>query len=213
MSNTAGVDWWNQKSRYHTRRLATVSSEIENFVLPRFLAHTKPGAVTLADFACGGGGPALEMIEQLQRHDYTITRLLLIDVAPDNIAAASKRIWECYPELEVQDYRVSGSNFDDYSGKPVDFLYCWDAMVHFDIYDIAGYLKSLNRVVQGPALFHHSNHYSVTRDIRNSPRWRNFMSAEIFQQLCISAGYDVLDQHIMPWGDYPTLDCITVVKV
>ncbi len=211
MSITAGTDWWNQTSRYHNRRLATVGNEIQELVLPRFLANTTPGDISLADFACGGGGPALEMIKHLTNHGYCITRFLLIDVAPDNVAATAEKIREQYPELNVLGYCTSGSSFDDYSGEPVDFLYCWDAMVHFDIHDIAGYLRSLSRVVQGTALFHHSNHYNVTRDIRHNPRWRNFMSADIFHQLSISAGHRVLDQHIMPWGDHPALDCITLI--
>lgn len=212
MSKTADTTWWNQKSRYHTKRLTTVAAEIDTHVWPRIAANTRPGAITVADLACGGGGPAIEVISRLKQHGYTIQRFVLIDVVRDNLDATGAKISQQFPDIPIESYRCDGSSFQDYNRAPVDVLYCWDAMVHFDIHDVAGYLKTLSQVVKGTAIFHHSNNYTVTHDIRENPRWRNFMSDRIFHQLAVSAGHTVVSQDIIPWGDHAELDCITVLR-
>lgn len=80
-----------------------------------------------------------------------------------------------------------------------DFIYSWDAMVHFPIEDMKLYINEFYRLlkVQGYVLIHHSN-------------WKN--CKEEVARISIQAGFQVMEQKIIDWGAISGLDCITVLK-
>jgi hypothetical protein len=137
-------------------------------------------------------------------------------VASDNLPVAAEKLIN-YPSTQpiapqIEIHKLNGSNLNDYHGKKYDFVYCWDAMVHFDLLDVAGYISSMSKLCKRRALFHHSNLYTPTTDISLNPHWRNFMTAEIFRQICISSDIKVIDQQLISWG-IENLDCITYVEI
>ena len=186
MNTTYNLSQWGQPSVYHQERLSLVISQVDDYLLPKFLANVKKGPVSIADFACGEGTITCEFIKKIKNHGYDVKKVLLIDVVDENILIAIERVQEMFPNITVEQFKCNGHNFSDFDLEPVDFLYCWDAMVHFDIIDISGYLNTLKKVVNGIALFHHSNNNIVTQDIMHNTHHRNFMSSnfrKIFYKL------------------------------
>ncbi len=87
-------------------------------------------------------------------------------------------------------------------------------MVHFDILDVAGYIKHLPTLCEGAALLHHSNYGHITRRIQDNPHWRNFMTLDTFAQIVTSSGLKIIRQEAIDWGDdHRGLDGITVIDV
>jgi len=214
MIKTYNKTGWNQNTQYHSERMVLVDQQVKKYLLPTVLKNYTPGPISVADFACGGGGIARSMIEHMQNEGYVVKQLVLIDVVSDNLQVAKKLVKDKFPDLDIQVFLCNGLSFEGFDYNSVDFLYCWDAMVHFDVHDIAGYLRTLNKVVHGAALFHHSNFDSITYNVVDNPGWRNFMTKTLFHQLAISVGHTVLEQHLMDWPPnlYPSLDCVTVLQ-
>jgi hypothetical protein len=165
------------------------------------------------DLACGSGAIAAEFAKQAVAAGYGIQRFTLVDVVQDNIKVAAATVKKVLPASKVGTFAANGSDFGGYSGTKANFFYCWDAMVHFDLVDVVGYMRTLKDVVSGIAFIHHSNLAQLTHDIRHNPHHRNFMTKEIFSQICVSSGYTVLEQRLIDWGEVEGLDCFTTVRI
>ena len=212
MSKTASTSHWDQSSTYHEMRAMDAHAQVEQYIMPFLLEYgRKTGDGTVCDFACGGGAIAQEVMDQTQVAAFRVPRFLLIDVINKNLEAAGGRIAKTAGETRVEGFVCNGNDFSNYSGEKCSLLYCWDAMVHFDIIDVVGYIKTLSNVCKGYGFFHHSNYAGLTTDIQLNPHWRNFMTKDVFKQICVSAGHEVVSQHLINWGEND-LDCITVVK-
>jgi ubiquinone/menaquinone biosynthesis C-methylase UbiE len=206
--------WSSPTEGYHLKRENTIRLEFEKYVLPRFLKFIgNRKEISIADLACGAGGMAGELLTYCNSNNIKIKRFLLIDVSESNLEFSKNRLHHIDDSLEIETYFSSGNGFDQYTSESVDFLYCWDAMVHFDILDVVGYLKTLKKVVNNQAFFHHSNYNVLTNNISNNPHMRNFMTKEVFHQICISLGYSVLNQEVISWIKSKDHDCLTVVGI
>ena len=98
-------------------------------------------------------------------------------------------------------------------------MFCYDAMVHFELLDVLEYLKDSNRILVdgGKILFHHSNiDFYPELGGMQKPLWRNFMSADIFVNLATRLGFNVLSQHVFSHGRgknfYPNSDCVSLCE-
>jgi len=94
------------------------------------------------------------------------------------------------------------------------FVYCFDAMVHFDSDVVRSYLKDLRRVLAsgGRAFLHHSNLWTETSDWRRNSASRNFMSLELFAHYAQKEGLVVVAQQPIDWGGHPRLDGFSLVE-
>lgn len=73
--------------------------------------------------------------------------------------------------------------------------------------------ENLVLVSGGRALFHHSNNsadYRITFSTGQSGR--NYMRKQLFAYLAVRAGFKVLEQHVIDWGDKKNLDCLTLLE-
>ena len=213
MSKTADVNLWDSSSDYHKLRANDAKPQVEQFIMP-FLQSYRGDVEeqTICDFACGGGSIALEVAKQSVALNFDISRFLFVDAVKENIAATKMRAGLVIDPKRLDSFLCNGKDFSNFRGKKCSLLYCWDAMVHFDIIDIVNYLASLHKICSGYCLFHHSNYGQLTADIRNNPHWRNFMTQDVFRQICISSNHTVISQKLLSWG-VEDLDCITIVKV
>ena len=161
------------------------------------------------ELACGEGRNSQQIVNQA-------SQLILMDVNEPNIKACKHRFQD-YNHVQV--IQNNGYNLQPLATNSVDSIFCYDAMVHFEMNIVESYLKDCYRVLKpnGKALFHHSNltdypgnHY------KQNPHWRNFMSKEIFAHLAKRSGFEVLEQIVIDWGEgeehYSNLDCITLVS-
>lgn len=213
MSNTADIKHWDSNSQYHSLRAADAKSQVSNVLLPVLAEVSRANAITsVVDFACGAGAIAAELVEASAALPINIRRFGLMDANEDNLPPARERLFSAKQDLVINTHKANGNNFEDFSMPKYDFFYSWDAMVHFDIIDVVGYVKSLGKIVSGHACIHHSNLMNITHDIRDNPHWRNFMGKDVFAQICISAGHSIVWQREFDWG-LPKIDCITLLKV
>lgn len=136
--------------------------------------------------------------------------ITLVDILEKNIDLCRRR----FSDADQISYVVN--NGYDLSALPSDHytsLFTYDSMVHFELLDIANYLKETYRILKpgGKALFHHSNNdsdYKASYD--NAAESRSFMSKTIFAYLAYRAGFEIEEQRIVDWVK-PELDCLTLV--
>lgn len=92
-------------------------------------------------------------------------------------------------------------------------MFCYDAMVHFEMMDIYEYLKDIYRVLVpgGMVLIHHSNYTADYKaSFANTPHGRSFMSKDIFAYLAYRCGFEIISQQVINWG-VKDLDCISLI--
>ena len=156
------------------------------------------------DLACGHGRNT-EILKHLAK------KVTLIDVNEENTTACRERFTgDKFSFLLNSGFDLSGLPDHD-----VTFIYCFDAMVHFDVEIVLLYAKEFKRVLKpgGYGFIHHSNYTgSPGRRFPQNPHWRNFMSKDLFAHLCINSGLDVEEQLILDWGEVKDLDCFTVFR-
>lgn len=139
-------------------------------------------------------------------------KITLVDVNEENINFCKNR-FQALPNIS---YLVnSGFDLKAIADSSVTAIFSYDAMVHFDLFDIASYLDEAYRILvpNGLVLFHHSNYSNGPGQWYTlNPGWRNFMSADIFKHLAINSGFKVIEQRIIDWVGQSNLDCISLCK-
>ena len=94
-------------------------------------------------------------------------------------------------------------------------LFCYDAMVHFELIDVLAYLRETKRVLVsgGRAMLHVSNNMENPEGTYNQNRhWRNFGSLEVVRHLAVRAGLRVLAHEVIDWCGEPALDGLLLVE-
>jgi ubiquinone/menaquinone biosynthesis C-methylase UbiE len=155
------------------------------------------------DLAAGRGRNS----EYLLRYAET---LVIMDIQPGNIEVCSARFAD-YSNISY--YVCNGYNLQPLNDQSLTFIYCFDAMVHFDSDVVRSYLKDTHRVLRpgGRAFYHHSN-YTGGGDWRSNPHGRNFMSREMFRHYVDKERLTVVQQELLNWGNEPGLDCLSVIE-
>ncbi len=137
-------------------------------------------------------------------------KLFLLDYQAGNIDICKERF------AANSNFQFSTNNGYDLRPVPdqwATFVYCFDAMVHFDSDVVRAYLADLTRVLRPGCLafFHHSN-YLATDTWYNNPHSRNFMSAELFRHYAQKEGLEVIHQEKLDWGEEKELDCFSMIR-
>lgn len=157
------------------------------------------------ELACGRGRHVPQYIERARR-------ITLVDILQKNIDICRERFQR---EQKINYYKNDGYDLKNLKSDSYSSLFTYDAMVHFELIDIYSYLGDIFRVLGrgGRALLHHSNNGSDYRaSFASAPHSRSFMSKEVFAYLANRAGFTILDQKVIDWGDTPELDCITLIE-
>jgi len=161
----------------------------------------------LVDLACGHGRHS----EKLLNLGRTV---IALDIVPENITATQERL-RGRPNFAA--HRCNGVDFQPVADKSMDAIICYDAMVHFDCDVVHSYLRDAVRILRpgGMGLFHHSNYDGSPAAIHygQNPHARNFMTARLFAHFAHKEGCSIIEQQIIPWGDVPALDCISLFQV
>lgn len=159
----------------------------------------------IIELACGRG----RHVEQYIEHAGNVT---LVDILQKNIDICRERFKN---HTNINYYRNNGFDLHDLVSESYSAIFCYDAMVHFELLDINEYLKDIFRVLNkgGKALLHHSNYdafYNGT--FESGIHGRAFMNYKIFAYLAFKEGFHVLNQEIINWGEIMHLDCITLLE-
>ncbi|MEO8356225.1 MAG: class I SAM-dependent methyltransferase [Chloroflexota bacterium] len=160
------------------------------------------------ELACGHGRHSKHIIE----HFYDeVTHLIMMDILQSNMEFCKNRIHS----NKVTFIQNDGIHLNDVGDNYCTSIFCYDAMVHFDREVVLAYLHETYRVLRfgGMGLFHHSNYSENAKNhFSQNPHARAFMSATLFSDFSKQAGLKIVEQKIIPWGDSPELDCLTLVS-
>ncbi len=161
---------------------------------------------SVIELACGRGRHVRKYVE-LAGH------ITLVDILGKNINFCKDR----YNTVDkISYYKNNGFNLEELESNSYTSLFCYDAMVHFEMFDIYEYLKDFHRVLRagGLALLHHSNNtdYKATFGTANDKHGRAFMSKELFAYLAYKAGFEIVEQKIIDWGNVSNLDCVSLIR-
>jgi FkbM family methyltransferase len=162
----------------------------------------------VVEIACGHG-------RHLRQYVSRVRKAYLVDVNAENIAFCRRR----YATLcdRVEFLLTNGRDLPGIADTTCTAVFCYDAMVHFELFDVIGYLQETFRVLRpgGLALFHHSNWSGNPGGAATKSHdfgWRNYMTAGLFTHIAQRTGFDVVDQRIIPWGGWNSLDAITLIR-
>jgi ubiquinone/menaquinone biosynthesis C-methylase UbiE len=138
--------------------------------------------------------------------------LMVMDVFEENLNVCRERLKQ-FENINYQ--KCQGAAFDGVENEWATAIYCYDAMVHFSPDIVESYLQDTYRVLcqGGKALYHHSN-YSVatTQHYGLNPHARNIMSQPLFAELIEKANLHVIKSIVIPWGNVPELDCVSLIE-
>ncbi len=171
-----------------------------------FEMFKKLDLTNVIELACGRG-------RHVPRYYNKAGHVVLVDILDKNIQYCKKRFYDL---TNIDYYCNNGFDLSELKDNEYTSLFSYDAVVHFELLDVFNYLKETHRVLKrgGMALIHHSN------DDSNYRNWvggatnhggRSYMSKDLFAYLAYRSGFEIIEQHVIDWGD-PELDCISLIK-
>jgi ubiquinone/menaquinone biosynthesis C-methylase UbiE len=138
-------------------------------------------------------------------------RLVIVDICESNLEVCRDR----FAGAKNISYKLTDGKSIPVKDASTTLIYCWDAMVHFEVETVWEYLKEAYRALQvgGKAFFHHSNYVGTcNRDFRYNPYARNYMSKNLFDLMARRAGLTVDYSGVIRWGDIWDMDCVTLLS-
>jgi SAM-dependent methyltransferase len=167
----------------------------------------------MVELGCGHGRHAAYVVtsNELPRP----SRMILMDVNPENVDYCRQRF---SADVQIQALQNNGIDFAPLKDSTISSIYCFDAMVHFEYDCVISYLRDAFRVLQpgSRALFHHSNYMSPGSIWLDNPHCRNFMSRDLFAHVALRAGFRILDQVVLDWGEewvrVAGIDCLSMIE-
>jgi ubiquinone/menaquinone biosynthesis C-methylase UbiE len=157
------------------------------------------------ELACGRGRHVPKYLEKAGQ-------ITLVDILEKNIDYCKERF---KGERKIYYYKNNGFNLEQLENEAYTAVFCYDAMVHFEMMDIYSYLVDIYRVLKkgGGVLLHHSNYSDdYTASFATAPIGRSFMSKKCFAYLAYRAGFEVIEQHVIDFDGVKDIDCITLLK-
>ena len=159
----------------------------------------------VVELACGHGRHA-EMFKARAR------QITLLDILDENIERCRSRFAD---QPHIACMQNNGTDFRPLLDASASAIFCYDAMVHFTPDVVESYLLDTYRLLAsgGRALFHHSN-YGVRSEHHygQNPHARNYMTQELFFDFAGKAGLKIEVSRVIPWGEVPDLDCLTLLR-
>lgn len=156
------------------------------------------------ELACGHGRHSVRMAGRCER-------LILMDIFQENIDHCRRRL-RFFNNIE--GYVNNGYDFRPVADRSLTAIVCYNSMVHFSPDIVGSYLQDAARVLMpgGCALLHLSN-YPLASETHHgaSPHARNRMSVALFREFVAAAGLEAIETRIIPWGDVPDLDGLSLV--
>lgn len=159
----------------------------------------------IVELACGWGRHVSHYYNQA-------AKITLVDILQENIDICKNRFGH---DPKITYCKNDGHSFGDLKENEYTAIFSYDAMVHFEMFDVYDYLCDTYRILAkgGMALFHHSNYAdNPEKDFTSSDHARNFMSKDLFRYLTYRSGLEIVDQQVIDWCDNKDLDCISLVK-
>lgn len=148
---------------------------------------------SVVELACGHGRHTAQFID---RAGYVV----LSDINQSNIDYCKARFID---RGNVGYHVSSGADLSGIADQSATALFCYDAMVHFELADIWSYLNDFARVLEpgGRALIHYSNYTgNPGGKYRENPHSRSFCGEGVFRHIAIRAGLEIVESETFGWG-------------
>ena len=157
------------------------------------------------ELACGRGRHAAQCVE-------SCGTLTLVDINATNIEACRARF---AGRDNVRFVVTPGNALPSCPDGAYSAIYCYDAMVHFEMLDVLDYLREFRRVLRvgGRALLHLSNNRSNPLGAcQENVHWRNFGDLDVFRHLAHRLNFSIIASQTVDWGGSPALDGLLLIE-
>lgn len=195
------------KTPYYDAVEKQALAQWEDLIQP-FLEGHEIDYTAVLELAVGHG----RMTEILLQHATHVTG---VDVLQENIDFCSTRLKQ-HPNLTL--LRNDGVTLSGVASDTLNFVFCFDSMMHFDSDVVRAYLREFKRILApgGKAFLHHSNlSRNPGGNFQTNAHARNFMSQALFQHYAAKEGLLCLKSEVIDWGRgekrVAELDCLSLL--
>jgi ubiquinone/menaquinone biosynthesis C-methylase UbiE len=202
--NKIAADW--KKTNYYDNSEAS-TNHFWDITKPFRPLFNRLNTSQIIELACGHGRHVPNYLDRAKK-------VTLIDVNKENIDFCKRR----FDDKRISFLVNTGCDFPGIPDASQTAIFCYDAMVHFELFDVYAYLLEAHRtlVPGGMVLLHHSNFTDrPENEYKQNPHWRNFMSAKIMRYLASRAGLKVKHQEVFDWGSGERFfqhDCLSLLQ-
>lgn len=212
----ANVDW----NTYYDAVEKAAESQFEMYIEPKIIGcNLLKCSDRVLDFACGRGRMT-NIVKDMCKE------IICCDSSEEALAFCKNRFEKDNNVL----YNISQSDGIHLENESIDFIYSWDAMVHFSYKALDFYVNEFYRLLKkgGHAFIHHSNlvNSEPFEKDRESGIWdgenksdiwnenvggRSNISKEDFAFIATKHGFEIISQETIDWSA-KNLDCISIIK-
>lgn len=212
----ANVDW----DAYYDAVEKGASSQFQGFFKPKLDEYNLINSDSrVLDFACGRGRMA-NIFKDICKE------VICCDSSTEALEFCKKRFKGNNNVL----YNISKAEGIQLESESLDFIYSWDAMVHFSYKSLDFYINEFHRLLKngGYAFVHHSNlvnsepfdkdkESGIWDGTSKSDIWnenigyRSNISKEDFAFIAQKHGFEIISQEAIDWSA-KNLDCISIIK-
>jgi len=160
---------------------------------------------TVLELACGHGRHSAQILRQAGA-------ITLVDINQSNIEACQTRF---AAEAHLRFICNAGNNLPGVADASQTALFCYDAMVHFELLDVLEYVREVRRVLTpgGRALLHVSNNgENPEGQYQENRHWRNFGNVDVVRYFADRMGLKVLSHQVFDWSGDPKLDGLVLLE-
>jgi len=157
------------------------------------------------ELACGHGRHAAQCLDR-------VGEITLVDVNESNIAHCRQRF---AGDPRVRCLVNNGHDLAGCGTGAHTSLFCYDAMVHFELLDVFDYIREMHRVLipGGLALLHVSNNMQNPGGFyQQNDRWRNFGSVDVVRHVADRLDMPCIAHEIFDWGGSPKVDGLVLLE-
>lgn len=182
-----------------------------NRMSPFYKLFTHLDTTCILEYGCGN-------VFNIEYYADAADNVFYLGTEQENINSCKQKYQYATFGCKVKYFKVNNCKFADIRDKSITSLFTYETLIHYNLEPIIKVVKEANRVLidGGYALFHHSNSSDYPGAyFRNKPHARNFMSCNLFAQICIESGFDIVEQIVIPWGrgdnKYNCIDALSLV--
>jgi ubiquinone/menaquinone biosynthesis C-methylase UbiE len=160
------------------------------------------------ELACGHGRHTAQILGRFGT-------MSLVDINRSNIDVCRQRF---AGRTDISYFVTTGNELRGIASGEYTSLFCYDAMVHFESFDVIAYLRETMRVLKpgAMALLHYSNFDQDPESSFNTNiHWRNYFSEKMMRHFSTRMSFEVVESKIIDWptdGGEKGLDAITLLR-